>query len=132
MISQDSVKSALKLDNIFFEKIQMSATGNSDTTEANAEVAFKIETPLIENDTLVIKLFCNVAVKEVMKLELCLVGVFKSENAEFLKKMIPNAVAIIFPYMRSQVSLMTAQPNIPTLVLPSININALLESSKKE
>lgn len=39
-----------------------------------------------------------------------------------------NTVAILFPYLRSQVTLMTAQPNIEPVVIPAININALLKN----
>ena len=39
-----------------------------------------------------------------------------------------NAVAILFPYLRSQVTRMTAQPDIEPVVIPAININALLKN----
>ena len=39
-----------------------------------------------------------------------------------------NTVAILFPYLRSQVTLMTAQPDIEPVVIPAININALLKN----
>lgn len=38
-----------------------------------------------------------------------------------------NTVAIMFPYIRSQLSLLTTQPNLTPVILPSMNINALLE-----
>lgn len=37
-----------------------------------------------------------------------------------------NTMAILFPFLRSQVTLMTAQPDMVPIVLPLININALL------
>ena len=39
-----------------------------------------------------------------------------------------NTVAILFPYLRSQVTRMTAQPDIEPFVIPAININALLKN----
>lgn len=38
-----------------------------------------------------------------------------------------NTIAILFPYLRSQVTLMTAQPDIEPVVLPPVNINTLLK-----
>lgn len=38
-----------------------------------------------------------------------------------------NAVAIMMPYIRSQISLLTAQPKVDCVVLPPFNINNLLE-----
>lgn len=39
-----------------------------------------------------------------------------------------NTLAILFPYLRSQVTLLTAQPDVETVVLPPININALIQN----
>lgn len=38
-----------------------------------------------------------------------------------------NAVTILMPYLRSQISLLTAQPGVDSVVLPPLNINKLLE-----
>lgn len=42
-----------------------------------------------------------------------------------------NAIAIMYPYVRSIVSTYTASANIQPLILPAINVNAMLENSKK-
>ena len=34
-----------------------------------------------------------------------------------------NSVAILLPYLRSQVSLLTAQPETDTVILPILNVN---------
>lgn len=39
-----------------------------------------------------------------------------------------NAVAIMMPYLRSELTLLTAQPDTDSVVLPPFNINAMLES----
>ena len=38
-----------------------------------------------------------------------------------------NTIAILMPYLRSQVSLLTAQPGVECVVLPPFNINKMLE-----
>ena len=38
-----------------------------------------------------------------------------------------NAVAILMPYLRSEVSLLTAKPETECVVLPPFNINKMLE-----
>lgn len=38
----------------------------------------------------------------------------------------PNAVAILYPYVRAIVSTYTANANVPPLILPPINVNKLL------
>ena len=38
-----------------------------------------------------------------------------------------NAIAILMPYLRSEVSLLTAQPGMECVVLPAFNINKMFE-----
>lgn len=74
-----------------------------------------------------------------MSLEVILVGEFvlleesntipEEEKKSILEK---NTVAIMFPFLRSQITLITAQPNMPALNLPPLNINALLENIKEK
>jgi len=58
-------------------------------------------------------------------------GYFKFENAESLKD-IPkffyrNSIAILFPYLRAYISLVTNQANIPPFILPTLNLSSLEE-----
>lgn len=127
----NNLLSPLKLDNIYFKEIYMTSTGEKVNNEGEANFNFHLEEPVIKDNSLSIELYCRIEIENIVILQLCMVGKFKADNEEFLKRMIPNAVAIIFPYLRSQVSLMTAQPNIPTIVMPPMNINSLLEGIKK-
>lgn len=43
-----------------------------------------------------------------------------------------NAVAIVMPYIRSQVSILTAQPGVESVVLPPFNIVEMMKDSKRE
>ena len=50
---------------------------------------------------------------------------------ELKKKMIStNAVAILMPYLRSEISLLTAQPETESIVLPPFNIASLMNQEK--
>ena len=40
-----------------------------------------------------------------------------------------NATAIVFPYVRSQISLLTAQPEVDPVVLPPFNIAKMVEDA---
>ena len=46
--------------------------------------------------------------------------------------MYQNAVAIIFPYIRSQITLLTAQPGIDPVVLQPFNIAQMVEDAMKK
>ena len=40
-----------------------------------------------------------------------------------------NTVAILMPYLRSELTLLTAQPDTDSVVLPPFNINKMLEEA---
>lgn len=58
-------------------------------------------------------------------------GVFitEQENNDLLEK---NTIAIMFPYIRSYISSITTQPGMTPIVLPAINIVALINDQNKE
>ncbi len=131
MVNEEMILAdALKMNNLYFEFIHFNATGRHADKEGIAEVGFK-EEHNIDGKFIKVKLFCKVEVENVFMLELCLNGTFEAGNIES-KGILPNAIAIMFPYLRAQVSLMTAQPNIPTISLRPVNINALLEKQRKQ
>lgn len=70
------------------------------------------------------------------KVELSIVGVFSfsGDLSEDVKESILkiNTTSIIFPYLRSQLSLLTTQPGIQPIILPPMNISAMLEEHSDE
>lgn len=56
-------------------------------------------------------------------------AVFSSnqENIDIFEK---NAIAIMFPYIRSYISLITTQPGMNPIVLPAMNIVAMINEQK--
>lgn len=64
-------------------------------------------------------------------MEIVVAGYFGLEteelNGEMQKALIrKNSVAILMPYLRSEVSLLTAQPETDCVVLPPFNIHKML------
>ena len=76
--------------------------------------------------------------EEKLELNLDTVAFFKLNNQgekiseqtaeQILKK---NTVAIMFPFIRSQVSILTTQPGMIPIVMPPININALVDDMQE-
>ena len=58
---------------------------------------------------------------------LCIINETDPNKDRMLKE---NAAAILFPYIRSELTLITAQPETDTLVLPVINISAMLKKAE--
>lgn len=63
------------------------------------------------------------------------VGIFQFENIDSFEN-IPeffyrNSIAILFPYVRAYISLVTTQANVPGIILPTYNLSSLEEDLRK-
>lgn len=61
-----------------------------------------------------------------------IVGYFELEGEDDITKYEANAIAIMYPYLRAIVSTYTASANIAPVILPAINVNAMLKRKKEE
>jgi len=62
------------------------------------------------------------------ELSVSISGYFSAESSDFSEQLIyQNAVAILFPYLRSLVSTLTVNANIKAVILPPINIVKMFE-----
>lgn len=62
-------------------------------------------------------------------------GYFELEGEDDILKYEANAIAIMYPYLRSIVSNYTSSANVSPVILPAINVNAMLkrkEETKKD
>ena len=70
--------------------------------------------------------------EETTSLEIVVSGLFEFEADlnQNQKELIitKNTMSILFPYLRAQVTIMTSQPDMEPVVIPAININALLQN----
>ena len=121
------ISSVLSLDKLVFDKIEFKRTGMKNENEMEIELQVIINRKQYEEVYKVTLDFTGNKEKE-YSIEIVLSGYFSfDENErvdEDLKKNLinQNAVAIIMPYLRSQVSLITAQPEVECVVLPPFNI----------
>lgn len=65
------------------------------------------------------------------KVSIEIAGRFSSETA-FKKMWENNALAILFPYVRSIISCITAQSGRSALILPTVNIARMFEESEED
>lgn len=76
-----------------------------------------LETTVSDEDE---KVFVNVKGKAIFSTE--------QENMGILEK---NMIAIMFPYIRSYISIITTQPGMNPIALPAMNIVAIVNDQKK-
>lgn len=131
VLLQNNTLSNLKLNNLYFDKIIYISDGNNNELDAESNISFECNNFIATNNDIRINLICNVSKNGTNIIVVSLIGCFSLSSNDDIKKYIPNAVAIMFPYLRSQISLITTQPNCSVIVLPALNINALLKENLK-
>lgn len=122
----------LQLLDLYFPSFEFNQQRESNDNEYST--SFNIEYAVNNVDDTKVKITINTIVKnssDTLRLALQIVGIFKidkndldSETLEHLVK--TNTVAILFPYIRSQVSLLTTQPGLMPVIIPPFNITALI------
>ena len=130
-IIETGAESKLKMDNLFFTNLSFERNNNEAERDMSFRIARKIETEGARHEVTV-KVQLSDSGNNI-RVNLIAVGIFSLEDADNLSEETRNSitnrntVAIMFPYIRSQISLLTTQPDFPPIVLPAMNINALLD-----
>jgi preprotein translocase subunit SecB len=122
--------------NYQFDKISIDLTNHKN---ANLSTFFDTSGIFISENsiyelTFLVKVFNNED-KENPFISVRCKGVFKFENVSTLDQ-IPdffyrNCIAILFPYVRAYISLVTTQANVPGIILPTYNLSNLEEGLRK-
>lgn len=135
MILNDDIKSVLILDKIIVSEMSFKRSYEEiDSNELSINLENQISRIESSNNYKVdLTVIIEGKTKKSFDLKLSISGFFsfKVDDLEdeikqlLLKK---NTLSILFPYLRAQISLITSQPGMEPIVLPPININALVEN----
>ncbi len=122
-------KAAFSIINYQFDKVQIDLNNHK-----SKDLALAFETKGLydnENSTFELQFVVNVSnkVAENPFVEISCKGNFKFENVSSFEE-IPdffyrNSIAILFPYVRAYLSLVTTQANVPGIILPTLNLSNL-------
>lgn len=115
-------------------EIVESSFRKKDTSLKNLELGIQVKHSIKKLNETDYEIFLSVTVTdEDEKLYVYVKGraIFYIENYEkfLLEK---NTLAIMFPYIRSYVSTITTQPGISPIVLPPMNIVAMIDDQNKQ
>lgn len=126
------IESVLKLNKMVFDKIEFERLG---LVKNEKELELELQSNISQSkdlDLYRVMLILKGKKPEEYTLEIGLSGFFSLDTKEHLTEDLKNAlitknsIAILMPYLRSQVSLLTAQPEMDCVVLPAFNINGML------
>lgn len=122
--------SVLTLQKMVFDRIEFNRKGFKNNEELKLEL--QVQIGLDEDNTYKVTLVLNGTKQGEYDIVISVSGFFDIEGQEHLQtKMVhdlinKNAVAILMPYLRSELTLLTAQPDTESVVLPPFNINKML------
>jgi len=85
-----------------------------------------------EKNKLVFELACEITEKkELFSIKCVMIGMFsrinEQENMDLESFAQNNAAALMFPYMREIIATTTVRAGIPAIILPPINVKALIQ-----
>lgn len=127
----------LHMLDLYFSKFDFTQERGQNNTEYNS--SFRIEYSVNSQDSSKIRVAIDTSIRnksDLIVLNLQTVGIFRVEKAEIDQDVYDqliktNTVAIMFPYIRSQVSLLTTQPGIQPIMIPPMNINVLVGQAQQ-
>lgn len=134
---ESKYESVLKFNKYVVNKIIFK---NNDSFKQGSErmsIDFNIRKEIVKNNNnMEVKLITQIFSKAEennypFEMEVVLTGYFTEINNEEDVNFEPNAIAILYPYIRAIVSTYTASANVSPLILPAINVNKLLEDQQK-
>lgn len=122
----------LTLEDIVFDKILF--VRKDFKSDKEPEFSFEISLGKKNNEEIYkVTIIMFVKKEKEYEIEISLSGFFSininalDENTDISELISKNTVAILMPYMRSELSLLTAQPGMECIVMPPINVNAMME-----
>lgn len=128
------LNSVLTLQTMVFDRIEFNRKGLKNTNELKFKLQVQIGSD--ENGGYKVTLVLNGTKQKEYDIVISLSGFFELEGQERLEDKIvqdlinKNAVAILMPYLRSELTLLTAQPDTDSVVLPPFNINKIFGEQK--
>lgn len=124
-------KAAFSIDKYVFDKVIIDLANN---TSKDINLSFETKGVFFEKDSKYELIFSVTAFNEDKTIEnpfvfVQCIGLFNFENVSNFED-IPNffyrnCIAILFPYLRAYVSVVTSQANIPGIILPTLNLTSL-------
>ena len=123
-------ESNLILRHLVFDTIEFKRTG----FKSESEVKYNLEIHISREhakERYKVTLDLNGEKEKEYNFRIALIGYFEIKNAkEVIDKeslIYQNAVAIMMPYLRSEVTLLTAQPETDSVVMPVLNVSKMIK-----
>lgn len=130
----------LQMLDLYFSKFDFIQDREKNNEDSEFNSTININYAISNSDETKVKITIDTMVKnkkESILANLQTIGIFKIDKGDIPEEVYDhlikaNTVAIMFPYIRSQISLITTQPGITPIMIPPVNVNSLVETKKDE
>lgn len=125
----NEARSILILEKTIIDKLSFERFSDEiNKIDEKEQITFNHKIEQLEELKFRVSLGMSLISKSKYNIEAQISGIFSiSEDSVLGKKLLTNnTVAILFPYLRSQLTLLTSQPGFEPIILPIMNINALM------
>ena len=129
--------SSLKFEGYVVEKVNFERNQNIDDSIKQWNLTFNIENKTkVNREKNKMKISLSVEVFKGIQnapftIDAEITGIFSINGSEDISQFEPNAIAIMYPYLRAIVSTYTSVANVVPIILPAINVNAMLKNKKE-
>ena len=129
-----SISSVLQLKHVVFDEITFKRLGFQNKKEKSARLDFGKHVEKIDEGEYRVSLSIKAVREKEYEATVTISGYCGiSEDVPFKDRILnENAIAILFPYVRAELTLLTAQPETETLMIPVVNINAMFKQVETE
>lgn len=133
----NDLESVLRLLNLQFDNIEFHRDDNVDKVDVQPQISFNIQVSAYNDERYRVSIKCGFVKESVYRIDIELHGDFELINNnvdEKLKKALlsQNTVSIMMPYIRSEISLITAQPGMCPVVIPPLNIQTIVNDENEK
>lgn len=136
-MNNNTLQSNLKIVDLYHEKFEFYQSRLEQRMKLTP--TFNVNYSENSNNRNQIKVQIDTCIKDSegnYRLTLSTIGIFELDKegvAEDIAQSIlkKNTTSIMFPYIRSQISLLTTQPGIQPILIPPINVNALVKDENE-
>lgn len=130
----NKILSDLVLQSMLFDEIKFNRIGLKNDNDPQFTFEYSINENKKENEEYVVIMGIICKKQNEYEFTVKLRGYFTFDSDSNLDKrdkdilIKKNTASILMPYIRSQVSLLTAQPNVDCIVLPPLNISKIIDN----
>ena len=139
MSYEKSSEASLRLEHIVFDDIEFHRHGFKSDGHFEATIQTNISIKTDENEVCKVTLILQGEKEKEYHIKISLTGYFIIEHSKYLyaelerqNLLSQNAVAILMPFLRSEVTLLTSQPEIEGIVLPIFNVRKIFSNHKQK